>query len=220
MSKMPSWGPFGLFGGRKTTYSPFSGAPNQIVMPSTSAPGSDPNLSDPVISAYSRQPLWFSSAVEPNIRAVVESSLYYPLQLSVLNTFDRLLGGPFNRFFTPPSGKHWIVLTMYATLSEQPLTPGFSYALSLGTDVINSATLIPSHSFITQNAALIGGRSQAIIAGVPYYEYGIPPVYVGNGYSLIYQLINSNPADISSYSLTYYELPENQPFGPLIGRIA
>lgn len=219
MSRLPTWGPFSFSTQRTTTFSPFSGDPNQTVTQQTSNPGSDPNLSDPIISAYSRQPLWFSSAIEPHARAVVESSLYYPLQFTILNSFDHVLGGNFTKIFTPPQGKHWIVTTMFTTLNEQPLNPAIFYTLQIGTDIINASTLIPSTSFIAGNAALIGGRSQALIAGVPYYEYGLSPVYVGNGYSLIYSLFGGSGGDISSYSLRYYEIPENQPFGGMIGNI-
>jgi hypothetical protein len=210
----------------RTQYSPFSGSPNQISTPNVSSPGQDPNISDPVISAYSRQPLWFSGSVEPNVRAVVESSLYYPLSLTVKNDTRISTGGVggFDLFtFTPPPGKHWIMMSMLQTGVVPSATA--SHVLLLGNDITNAVALyglrvyLPIGSIQPTSTSLIGGNAQFVVAGVPYYEFGIAPVYVGNGFQLIHEINGIPVGDPVTYSYMYYELPENQPFGPMIGNL-
>jgi hypothetical protein len=216
-------------------YSPFSGSPNPITEPvpaSTVTPAA--NVGSVILNAFNRIPLWFSSAALPSLAPVVESSQYWPLKLQIANkTFPQAGSTTLDINLIPPANKHWLILSLQ--ISYLPFLIAASnvgYLLTLGPSSIlsgnpNSFTPLvartffvtasnPSDGFAGINSYAIGGRTQFNLTGIPYYEYGIKPIYVGNGMQALINIENLSAGERIFYSMLYYELPENQPFGNLI----
>lgn len=203
------------------TYSVFTGMPNQISQPQGTQ---QVDTSSAVQAALSRNPLWFSGSVNSDISPTVELSLYWPLNLLVAtstkqstNTFE------INRI-GPPKAKHWIVMSMMLQ-SVDVFENQEQYGLSIGPgdggglQLPTTAVLIPDSLMLTVNAPLIGGKLTAFLNAIPYEQQGIKPIYLGNGNNLFANLLTNSTGRSYSISYSYYELPENQPFGNLISCI-
>lgn len=199
---------------KQKTYSVFTGAPNQITKP---AQTNQDNVSSAVQAALARNPLWFAGSVNSDISPVVELSQYWPLQILTANLNSSTKLATEVHVFTPPKNKHWLMMSMILS-SFQLFNSAAEYGLSIGLwtgdlTLPNTATLIPDAPFIGANAALISGRVVNVLSAIPYYEYGLKPIYVGNGNSLIVNFAAVNTGNLFTISTSYYELPENQPFG-------
>lgn len=213
-----------LFGGAFRNYS----AENRNLPPGDINP---PAYADNLLGqVYGREPLFFTNHLEDKIRATVETSLYYPLEFKILALdATSVAGNNVSDPFGPANSFHWIVFHMFVNTDENgPLKFSILFedfdsgnAPPVARCTLHRATL---SDFDAGTVAVIGSANYEVVedaGGVPHQisQVGLRPVYLNSSMALIHAFTGLDGAGIVERRIVYLELPESQPFGPLISTL-
>lgn len=219
---------FGLFDvPERKRFGIFTGQPNQMKEPGNPQAGQHPHSHvSSIVLALERIPLWFSGLIKPELNPVIESSLYWPLNIQIrVDNFDSgsLLA------LSPPEGKHWLIVGQSVAAGGSAATAIFRVAL-LPSGVDNSFAAANAYCFFQYNLRrtnIAGADLMIPIINGTFSQYGaatfidavsgVRPIYLHSGLKEIFALENIAAPVNNVVRTMYLELPENQPFGNLAG---
>jgi hypothetical protein len=205
-------------------FSLFSGYPNQDQLNPDATTGLVP--SDAIQAAYHRNPLWFNSQLQSEVHPVVESALYWPLKMSVLNTTTLSVVGENSLTFAPRPGFHWMLFYLLLTAPAASIenVTGLQAYLSYNQGFTAQICFF-SPEFLkaspTNTVPIVGAQVATSNGGdVVSQVSGTRPIYLGNQLSLTVEIDGyPTPGDNLVLSGLYLELPENQPMTALMGTL-
>lgn len=225
-------GMFSIFGETikvpKEPYSLFTGSPKQLKSPERpTASGAVGGVGSAIIEAFSRIPVWFNNALLPAVNPVVETSLYWPLDIQLKFQSQLFTGaGTYSAQMVvrPPKGRHWLITSLWYQHGAIAAASEF-LALKLinaSDDVNANGVSIGFYVFNAHNFVPIINAQNYIgtSAGIdPANQVGRKSLYLPNSLQLVFQITTATSPTTCQFEMSYLDLPENQPFGNLIGAI-